>query len=476
MSIPLYGAATDLAERLASVINLAKTNQILQQDAILPNGANSALEAQMQAIIKSMALVDSQQNPLVYPQVSTTDPSGYAGGVSLAAALTMLQTQMIGSGTLNAPQYYIARPTVSITPTAESGQTWQLIFSTTGINGVQNDYVINESLNASVPATFATVGSTIPVGSELVQFKGQVSTANDPLDYGAVLHSTAPGVTVTMCDPTITSSTVGGNLLAVSGVNPTPPITQLNPAAGGCFQTDDTTANTPDGWLAFNVAPTAFGSSPYMSAAQGDWNGSNLSLTTLQGIYQILTVQPNTVYAVNFYAKTADTTGTLRIALFNPNSSIFTSTPPTPSGTTGVDPDAFGTLNKFDLAHGSATSSYAAYSAFFRTGPATTSVAVAIYLSTSASAAWNIADVGFCQATNLYGSAYINGPWCAAFRSSVDAIVNDNYQIAVANNWGTAAKFAQFLAQGCGLPQLGITIPSSTNSPATFAEALLTGA
>lgn len=167
---------------------------------------------------------------------------------------------------------------------------------------------------------------------------------------------------------------------------------------------------------------------------------------------------PNTVYPVNYFAKTdgAVAAGVVRISLIN-------------LSTEAILNDAAGTANTISQNVGSLTSSYAAVSGFFRTPavlPAT--VGVMIYLSTAVTntEVLEIDAVGMQAGVQ----SYAGGPWCGFFRGGDDFAIGDTFAAAVAND-ATIESFCLQLARFFNLPGLGLKIPSAS-SP-TIADSLI---
>lgn len=383
----------------------------------------------------------------------------------LATALAILINQMIGTGTPQAPQYYIVQPTVSVTPgsiTTNYSSTWQLVGSVKNGYGLQNDYVVAENLYVSAQND-ASSGAT--AGSETLAIKGLAAgNPNDFITPGPL----GVGQTMQMCDPTLT----GVNVLTNSN-----------------FQLDATTANLPDGWAAqtgtVGTAILVPASNPYYTN-NSDANSLEFASdgATAIAITQTFanqytgtsngqSLQVETPYACGIWAKVSSTAslvaGVLAVELIDSN-----------GGGTIVQDDA-GVNNSFTVLYSALTTSYQFFSGFFRLPGSldayTLPLKIRVRQSTAFTNAKNvfIGGLGLCKATSVYPG----GPCFAAFRGNVDAgtsgqggLQADYFKCVVANNWLTASFWAKMLQEVFDLRSKGLTIPSSTSSPAYVLENL----
>jgi hypothetical protein len=191
-----------------------------------------------------------------------------------------------------------------------------MVTSVIGPHGLQNDYIIPESLTCIVPAGFFNdTGASVTLGSEPITIQAQLPTSNDPLDTSSPSYS---GVSTSMIitDPTISGTQTGQNLLVNSD-----------------FQNFVTTANVPDSWsiLAGTAGTNVLeGSSPLTNASGiGLYNNTNLASDTAclelasGGSVLAAVVQPfgtgtggngstvayGSIYAVGFFAEATSVSG-----------------------------------------------------------------------------------------------------------------------------------------------------------------------
>lgn len=437
--------------------------QAIQQSAQQGIGqAKSSLIAMAQKTIQDMVQVDAAANG--------TNPA-YDG--QLTTALAVVINQMIGSGTIAAPQYYIVKPTVTATPGSitsfnSTPSTWQATASVLNSQGVQNDYVIGEKLQAVCTLDSYTGGATL--GSETISIKslpaGNVNDFVTPAPSGA-------SVSMTMIDPTVTTTNV---------------------LLGANFQTAVTTANVPDSWLALvgtggsSAGNINLGSSPYYT---NDATPDTKCLSLLSdGATKLAIAQPfgsgtggngvtlnyGTSYAVGFWAEVSTVSGLaagqLTVDLVDSSS----------SSTPVVVTDDYGNSNAINVAYSALTTSYQFFNGFFRIPKTLDAYVLPLRIRVSQTTAFtsgknvNVGAVGMATATQVY----TGGPYVAAFRGNVDAATGDYYQITMATNWLTAAYWAKMLQEvfnirGASLRNSGAlssVIPSSTNSPAYILESL----
>lgn len=413
-------------------------------------GAQQQLVQLANSILTSMVQDDAIANP------GTQFPV-YDG--TMATALAIIINQMIGTGTIQAPQYYIVQPTISVTVgsiTTKNSSTWKVAFSTTNRNGIQSDYCANETLTVTCTSD---QNSGLTAGSETLAV--QSSSPVNPNDFVTAPPSGA-NASLTMVNPVVTSQ----NLLTNSD-----------------FQNFTVTANLPDGWLALSgtVGTTIKeGALPYYSQA-GDTaclqfasdgttqisiaqtfgtgtNGNGVTLNTN-------VTGSNNVYAVGFWVKQSGTSaaaGTLTVDLIDS------------AGSPAVVTDDAGNSNSVALAYTSITTSYALTTAFFRIPKSLSSYTLPLRIRVRESTAFtsgtnvNVTGMFMSQATQIYAG----GPYAVAVRGNVDAEAGDYYKPAVANNWDSAAFWAKMLQKIFNLRAQGLIVPSSTNSPAYVLENL----
>lgn len=211
---------------------------------------------------------------------------------------------------------------------------------------------------------------------------------------------------------------------------------------------EDWTANTPDQWTVIAGAPGG----NIIKGTQPLRGLSNLRLLADGAgarIRQAVTLQADTVYAVNAYMEIVFGGGSgsdsLILKLVNG------------SGTT-INDDQSSANAVTTLGDALSTGTYAAKGGFFRTPkalPAQTFFDVQI--SGSSGSSYAIDLLAFTQATQLYPG----GPWIGLFSGGVQATKGENWTITVANNKMTGAKFVRYLDRWFDLKSLNLKIPSA---------------
>jgi len=411
--------------------------QIIEQ-----NGGLAGLQSTLQSAIggSNQAVQTMIQNTIIsMAQTDTPQPNN-----QLQTALAQLISEM--KGTVDS----IKKPTITATPTLGSNTgTWALAASVLGANGVQNDYIIPETLTATV-TTDAQPGHNGVLGSEQISVVAPAPLSTDPLDFTAMTAGTLySGVanSLNIVDPTQSNA---ANLLTNSA-----------------DFTDANTANLPDNWLALGA--TVVGTD--LKVPTGGYFGGNVveflgDGATLTGIAQTFNLpagtaailSPNTVYCVALRTKvnSAPAAGALRVALLDGSNTVINDAAATPnSGTVDVTAE---------------TASWAFHSFYFRTPavlPATVKIGVSLTTAITATHNLYIDAIAIKQASQFYPG----GPFLDAFRGAVDAIIGDTCSIVLANNWATVAIFALMSNLVFNLRGLGLQIPSASGN--TINEALV---
>lgn len=329
-----------------------------------------------------------------------------------------------------------------------------------------SDSVNRPTTSAVVTPDAGNLGSTTVAASLTNQY-------GDPLDMVM-----AEDITVTC----VNSSTSYQESLQAVGEAAVPPQSYLWPAGSGANQAftvfDPGTSggvvtdgaftswggsgnNTPTYW---GVVNGSFGTQVVRSsdpvraaddyAAQIVADGSNATQ-----LYQAVTLNINTVYAVTFQAKidSVTATGTFRVALTDDAGNVLTD-------------DAGNNLEYTRNVNGQIGTSYANFTTFFATPrqlPLVTQLRIGLSVAATSGRLINIDLVGIVAATQ----AYNGGPFLAGVAGEDPTAFNDFWTVAVANSLG-ADSFVRGSDRVFNFRNNGIYWPSS-NSP-TVPDGLVT--
>lgn len=213
---------------------------------------------------------------------------------------------------------------------------------------------------------------------------------------------------------------------------------------------EDWTGNVPDQWTVIVGTPGAEivkGTDPLRGL-------SNLDISTTTGsalakIRQAVTLQADSVYAVNVYLKIG-MSGSGNIVAFRL----------VDGGGTTINDDQGGVNNLSVNSSSLNTLTYTPKNTFFRTPktlPPQVFFEVAMTAEAIGSMDINIDLLAFTQATQLYKG----GPWIGLFSGGTQATKGENWTITVANNKMTGAKFVRYLDRWFDLKSLSLKIPSA---------------
>lgn len=354
---------------------------------------------------------------------------------TIGAAIRELVRQMESGG------HSVAEPAVSITGiTAGDGNNGDgaCVASVVGPDGQTRHYVFAETLDL---VCVASSQEGTPEGREVFQLSGDRAEA-DPLSHEWPRGSGAL-VTISVCDP---AEDAGTNLLTNGDFESfTSNVPHQFAVLAGSAGTDIfETSIAYRGVKGLEFRGT--GGAPLSSIAQTFSDGANGTSGELA---------PLTVYAFNVQLrKSATATGTLAIDLVDGDDSVIN--------------DAAGAPNTLTKDISTLTTSYAAFSGFFRTPAALPSVVkLRIRLSGALNSGQSvyIDDAALCQAVE----AYPGGPYVAIFRGSQKFIKNDAFAIDVQNNY--AGVWQQTFERLFGMRSMGLQLP--TSSTPTVPESLI---
>lgn len=183
-------------------------------------------------------------------------------------------------------------------------------------------------------------------------------------------------------------------------------------------------------------------------------NGSELT-----GVYQAVSLRPNTVYCVSYWARRSASlaAGVLRVRLTDG------------AGATISDDASAPNAASVTLSSGTSTS-YAHQHAFFRTPrvlPDAQRLVVELTTAVTNGEAVYLDLVALTEAAQLYPG----GPFVAAFSGATQAARGDTWDVAVANDGGVT-KFVPMLDRLFGVRRLGLKFPVSSSG--TIDDALIT--
>jgi hypothetical protein len=391
------------------------------------SGMTQFIQQQAQALAVQMAADDS-------PQPNT----------SLLNAIQYIYNQMVSqAATVN-------KPTISTSVTigasnvgmGASANTPGLIISILGKNGLQADYLINETLTAVCTADGQS-GAT--AGKESFLIVGPIAE-NDPLNWDYPLGSGSQ-VTNNAVDATVSND--GENLLVNSAFASQ---TSLSPAV----------APTPDFWnlggaLVNNTdIIAASGANVYKGVASIAFVGNAGGTGNVGYVYQNFNssagtpviLQPNTVYVINFALKGSGTpaAGVMSCSLTDQNNAVVND----PAGNPNTITVALST---------SLTTSFKFFSGFFRTPLVNPATGYRIRIGPSTA----ISTGTTCYTGHLSASVpnqmYPGGPYVQMMSGTPNFIKNDTFGAVINTLYN--GRFQQGSDKLFNMKALGIQWPSS---------------
>ena len=378
--------------------------------------------------------------------IDQADADAVLTNKTLEEALKELISQMIGAGTIYNATNDVDASTVSATVTATSTNTGNgvAVCSVVRPDGRNNELVLAENYEL-ICSSDSGLGAT--ARSEPFAGKGEVAQTDKlAFDWPKGSGGTCSPSTV---DCVLDAS---GNMLTNSDFYPF------------------TVANTPDN---FTILVGAAGTD-ILSEATIVYRDSTKALrikgdgATLTSIAQTFgvssggtttTLAPNTVYAVNFFARDSGAgaaAGVLELSLVDGSNVIVT--------------DDAATDNKKQVSVATLTASYVAYNFFIRTPkvlPSTQKLRIRLSTALTSTESIYVADVAMVQATQMYQG----GPWCAIFAGSTQFAKGDKFTLAVAND--LAGDFQTYFERAFDMRTLGLQLPSDTGAAETIVDTLI---
>ncbi len=377
---------------------------------------------------------------------------------NLTGAMQEAISQMAGSGTIYAPDYYVVpNVTAAGTPAAATNPantgTGVMIASRVRPDGRASEHVYAETIEALCSQDAQAGGganSGATARSESFSVKGETPASSLlawdwPKGSGATTT-----LTVIDCD----QNASGGNLLY-----------------GSNFATF-TTANQPDFWGAplvgacgtdiFSEASVVYRvggkglkftgqASPVLSSIAQTFGATSVAAGT-SGTTS--TLKPSTTYAFNCFVKDSGAgllAGVLKISLID--------------GSNAVINDDAATPNSATVAYSVTTGTYAAFNGFFRTPkllPTVQKLRVSISTALTSGESMYVADLAL---TELPEPFYVGGPFLAIFAGATNFIYGDKITCATTND---RAGDVQTYAWRCfNMPALGGNAAQGLQLPST---------
>lgn len=348
--------------------------------------------------------------------------------------------------------------TVTASVAAASGNTGtgKIIVGVIDGKGHTLEYAHPETLELKVVADSQGGGTA---GAESFTLRGEVPSESR-MAYTWPDGSGA-STTLTMIDPTVDGSGAESD--------------SSNMLTNSCF--DAFTTNTPDDWTVLvgaagtdilEEASTIYRTGGKSLEFEGDGATLPAIAQTLNPYLAVSTaenvIEPNTVYALAFYARKSASLvgGVLEISLVNGSNTIIT--------------DDEGNDLKYQVAHGTLTTSFAGYGTTFSTPrvlPATVKIRVRLSTAGTNNESVFVDDLALCRAV----PAYTGGPFVAAFRGSTEAILDDQWNITVSNNMSMTSNdggvFQTMFDAAFDMKGLQLQIPSHSSGSETIADTLV---
>lgn len=388
----------------------------------LSEGIWTALEAHRNSLSSFIQALQSYAEQTVIEMVhaDTQLPSK-----TISNALAELIRQMTGSSDdVNA-----SAPAVSAA--TDSGNTGDAISGATvkNVYGKNNEYLPPETIVLKATSD-SGLGATL--GSEPYSVEGEAQVS-DSLSY------LWPG-----------GSAANNNLTALDAGG------DENLLTNGTFDSFSV-ANTPDSWT---IQVGVAGTDIFAAGSSEDYAGNNALKftgtggTPLSQIWQAVTLEPNTVYALAFRIKDSGAgllAGVVNFDLYN--------------GAAVINDDA-GTANSITKAFNATTGSYVGFVTFFITPkviPATTRLRIHVSTALTSGESVYIDHVCFAEATELY----TNGPWGAVFSGATATAKNDRFTFTVTNTQGV---YQEWFERWFGMRALGLQLPSDAAAGETITD------
>lgn len=448
----LYLGSTDISAGGLKSTGVRANNIFAQYASTLQKETDtlySALASVRTALGGWKSYLQAQATQAIADQVIADVPLKDSQAVTV---WTEIIRQMVGGGTVYAPDNDIKYNVVSASVAANVGTgTGVAVASVKRPDARNNEYVLAETIKILCTSDEG-LGAT--ARSEPFTVTG-TDTQADQLAYNWPLGSGGSASVVATDTDLDAQSGPAGQLLT-----------------NGNFTLFTVTANVPDDWQVIvgaagtdilQESSTVYrtgsavefvgtGGSPLSSIAQTfDTTGTGTSAALL----------PNTRYAINFFARKSASlaAGVLKVDLVDSTNTVIT--------------DPSGANLSYTVAHGTLTTSYAAYNTVFVT-PAKlpTSYKLRLSISTALTSGESVFvdDLAMTEMTEVYAG----GPLVAVFAGATNFLKNDSINVTIANDYG--GQFQTYCQRMFDLRSMGLQIPSDSGGTQTIAETLFTGA
>lgn len=434
----IRGHQSSLSTDLTSLVGQYQSTRQTDVD-----GCPTAYAASQTAASGLMATLSAAAQATLIGMVHDDKPT--ASGSLADAVAEVIKQMRAGSSTVKASTI-AATATAFSTPVANAGNGTMTVSTKRG-DGLVQENTLAESAYVTCTADSQSGGATL--GQEQFTYVGAPAVA----DVWSQDYPGGSGVTTTLTavDASIDAGSTG-NILTNSDF-------------------EDFTANLPDNWTDLaGVAGTDFkkNTSTYFDGtASLEIVGGGTAPSLVQVFNSVsgttIELEPDTVYAVNFWAKVdvVPAAGVLTVDLVD--------------GSNANVADDQSTANSFTVTCSGLTTSWVACNGFFRTPralPTTLKIRVRISTGLSAGTSLFIDRLAMTPATLLYPG----GPVAAIFSGQTTSpfVAGDGFTLATTNNYGGASYLSTFQAlfdRLFGMRALGLVLPS-TGSP-SIADSLI---
>lgn len=386
----------------------------LQADATAHRAAQKTFLTKLAAYAKSTV-------------IAMTDADTPLSAKTIAVALAELIRQMKSSSdSVNASE-------PAVTVATDSGNTGDAVCAATvkDVYGKNSEHVLAETI---VLTATSDEGLGATLASEPWTAKGEAAES-DTLSH---LWPAGSGAS-----KALTALDAGGS---------------SNLLTNGDFDTF-TVANTPTSWT---IQVGAAGTDIFDGGSSQDYQGDKCLKFTgtggspLSQIWQLVELEPNTIYGVCFRAKDSGAgllAGVLSIDLYDPTAAAV------------VNDDA-GTANSITKAFGTLTASYVGYTGFFITPKVLpTTIRLRVHISTALTSTESVYvdHLVIAEATQLY----TGGPFAAVFSGATGTVKNDRFTLALTNTQGV---YQEWFERMFGMRALGLQLPSNAGGSETVTD------
>lgn len=375
----------------------------------------------------------------------------------LTTALQEVIVEMAGSGTIYAPDYYVALNTCAAgTPAANSANTGTgvMVASIKRPDGRASEYAYAETIEA-ICTQDAQAGGGLHSGATARQEQFSVNGETAASSLLSWDWPKGSGISTTLTAVDCDGNNALGNLLYNSNFSAVTTANQPDywgaPLVGVCG-TDifsETVVVNRTGGKALKFTGT--GGSPLSSIAQT----FGVATPAVGTSGTAASLKPSTTYAFNCFVKDSGAglvAGVLKIDLVN-------------ASNTNIADDA-AVANSATVAFSVTTASYASFSGFFRTPkvlPSAVKLRVSVSTALTSTESMYVADLAL---TEIPAPLYVGGPFVALFAGATNFIFNDKITCAITNSLAGVMQtwaWRMFnLPSLGGDPSQGLQLPSAS--------------